>query len=72
MIQLTIGTTTNRKTVIVDENTTIRDALQLVTFPMGDTLRLNGESVHDLGATIASFNVGERAALLAVTKADNA
>lgn len=72
MIQLTIGTTTNRKTVIVDENTTIRDAIQLVTFPMGDALRLNGESVHDLDATIASFNVGERAALLAVTKADNA
>lgn len=72
MIQLTIGSTTNRKTVIVDENITVREALSSVTFPMSDTLRLNGETVHDLDATLSSFGVTDRAALLAVTKADNA
>lgn len=72
MIQLTIGSTANRKTVIVDESITIREALTRVQFPMGDNLRLNGDPVHDLDSTLADFNVGERAALLAVTKADNA
>lgn len=73
MIQLVIGTTTNRKTVVVDENRTVTDVISnTIDFPMGDNMHLNGVRVTDTSKTFAELGVTDRAVLLAVIKADNA
>ena len=75
MINVTIGNNMSRKSVIIDENTTLRSALEAnnVDYTIGTT-SLDGStlSAGDLDKTFAHFGVTEKCYLLNVVKADNA
>ena len=70
-----MGTNVERKTVIIDENTTLRNALEDngVDYSRG-AMHLDGAPLKagDLDKTFADFNITEKAYLLNVVKADNA
>lgn len=75
MIRVTVGNNINRDTVIIDEHTTLRAALENnnIDYTKGMT-SLDGSTLKpgDLDKTFADFNVTERCYLLNVVKADNA
>lgn len=75
MLKVTMGNNVNRKSVIIDENTTLRSALEAngVDYTRG-AMQLDGATLQpgDLDKTFADFGVGEKCFLLAITKTDNA
>ena len=75
MIKVTIGNNVKRKTEILDENTTLRQALEdaEIDYTRG-TMNLDGSSLSpgDLDKTFADFGIAEKCFLTNVAKADNA
>ena len=75
MIKVTIGNNVKRKTEILDENTTLRQAAEDagIDYSRG-TMNLDGSSLGpgDLDKTFADFGITEKCFLLNVVKADNA
>ena len=75
MIKVTIGNNVKRKTEILDENTTLREALEdaEIDYSRG-TMNLDGSTLNpgDLDRTFAGFGITEKCFLLNVVKADNA
>ncbi len=75
MIKVTLGNNVNRTSVIIDENTTLRTALEDngVDYTRG-TMHLDGASPApgDLDKTFASLGITDKCFLLSVVKADNA
>lgn len=75
MIKVTIGNNISRNSVIIDENTTLRNALEDagVDYTIGMT-SLDGSTLApgDLDKTFADFGITEKCYLLNVVKADNA
>lgn len=75
MIKVIISTNTNRKTVIVPAETTIRQLLLDNDIATGvGTISLDGVPVHpqDLDKRLKDMNVGESCFLTSIVKADNA
>ena len=75
MIKVTIGNNLSRQSVIIDENTTLRSALEAnnIDYTVGMT-SLDGSTLGagDLDKTFAEFGITEKCYLLNVVKADNA
>lgn len=75
MIKVTIGNNLSRQSVIIDENTTLRTALENanIDYTVGMT-SLDGSTLGagDLDKTFAQFGITEKCYLLNVVKADNA
>lgn len=75
MLNVTIGTNTSRKKVIVDPNTVLRDLLTEngVNLSVG-TVHIDGipMTVAQLGSTLAEIGVSDGAFIISVAKADNA
>ena len=75
MIKVTIGNNVKRKTEILDENTTLRQALEdaEIDYSRG-IMNLDGSSLSpgDLDKTFADFGIAEKCFLTNVVKADNA
>jgi len=75
MIKVTIGNNLKRSSEILDENTTLREALENaeVDYTTG-IMNLDGSplSLGDLDKTFAEFGITEKCYLLNVVKADNA
>lgn len=75
MIQLKIGNNLKRDTVLVEPNTTPRQALEAagINYGVGVTT-LDGAPVQrgELDKTFAELGITEKAMLLNVVKADNA
>ena len=75
MIKVTIGNNVKRKTEILDENTTLRQALENaeIDYSRG-TMNLDGSSLGpgDLDKTFAEHGITEKCFLLNVVKAENA
>lgn len=75
MIKVTVGNTVKRETVIIDEHTTIREALEEagVDYSIGMT-NLSGTVLRydDLDKTFADFGMTDMCFLTNVAKADNA
>jgi hypothetical protein len=75
MIQVTLGTNTNRKKVTVDPNTQIKTVLNdnEINYEVA-TLHMDGATLQpgDLNRTFTDFGVSESCYLIAVVKADNA
>ena len=75
MINVLMGNNTNRKTVIVNPNTSIRKALEDNGMEVaGKTYTLNSRtlSTDDYDKTFPDLGVTDRCYLLCVAKADNA
>ena len=75
MIKVTIGNTTNRKDVIVDESTTLEDVLAANAINTNGTIiHFNGQPLKrsELSKTFVDFTNEEACSLIAVTKLDNA
>lgn len=74
MIQVKIGTNAQRKTVILDENTTLKRALEdnEVDYSVGN-VHLDGSALNpgELNKTFAELGVVESCFLLCVVKVDN-
>lgn len=75
MIKVTLGNNVKRESVIIDENTTLRKALEdnSIDYSRG-VMHLDGSSLQpgDLDKTFAQFGITEKCFLLNVVKADNA
>ena len=75
MLNITIGTNTSRKKVIVAPNLTLRAALEQngVNTNVG-TICIDGNPkvASDLDKTLAELNVQNNAFIISVAKADNA
>ena len=75
MIKVTMGNNVKRKTEILDENTTLREALETaeIDYTIG-MMNLDGSPLQpgDLDKTFADFGIAEKCYLLSVVKADNA
>lgn len=75
MLNVTIGTNTSRKKVIVDPNTTLNDVLteNEVNTSVG-TIHIDGNAISraDYGKTLAELGVETNAYIISVAKADNA
>jgi len=75
MIKVTMGNNVKRSSEILDEHTTLREALELaeIDYSRG-TMNLDGSSLApgDLDKTFADFGIAEKCFLLNVVKADNA
>lgn len=75
MIQVTVGNNVSRKSVVVDENTTLRACLEEngVDYTRG-TMHMDGATLQpgDLDKTFKDMGIAERTYLLSVVKADNA
>lgn len=75
MLKITVGTNTNRKTVMVTEDTTLRQCLEEndINYATGQT-SLDGYVLQpgDMDKTFAAMNVTEKAYLVCVQKMDNA
>ena len=75
MIKVTIGNNVRRTSEILDENTTLREALEEagIDYTRG-VMNLDGSSLEadDLDKTFADFGITEKCYLLNVVKADNA
>jgi len=75
MINITIGTNTSRKKVIVDPDTTLREVLTENGVNTGvGTIHMDGLplTASDLGRTLADIGVQDNAYIISVAKADNA
>jgi len=75
VIKVTMGNNVKRSSEILDENTTLREALENaeIDYTRG-IMNLDGSSLSpgDLDKTFADFGVTEKCYLLNVVKADNA
>lgn len=75
MVKVTIGNNVKRESVIIDEGTTLRTALEDagVDYTRG-VMHLDGSSLNpgDLDRSFESFGITEKCFLLNVVKADNA
>ena len=75
MIKVTMGNNVKRTSEILDESTTLRDALESagIDYTTG-MMNLDGStlSAGDLDKTFADFGIAEKCYLLNVVKADNA
>lgn len=75
MINVTIGTNTNRKKVIVSKDSTLREVLESnnVNLSVG-TIFIDGQAINfeSLGRTLNELGVTDNAYILSVQKADNA
>ena len=75
MIKVTIGNNVKRTSEILDENTTLREALESaeIDYTRG-TMNLDGSTLNpgDLDKTFSDFGIVEKCFLLNVVKADNA
>lgn len=75
MVKVTVGNNVKRESVIVDENTTLRQVLEEneVDYTRG-AMHLDGSPLQagDLDKTFSDFGIAERCFLLNVVKADNA
>lgn len=75
MIKVTIGTNTNRRSVNVDPNRTIKSVLdeQGINYTTG-TLHLDGATLQpgEINKTFADFGITDSCYLISVVKADNA
>ena len=75
MIKVTVGNNVKRESVVIDENTTLRKALEdaNIDYTTG-TMHLDGAPLMagELDKTFADFGIGEKCFLLNVVKADNA
>lgn len=75
MIKIVVGNNLSRQTVIIDETTTLRTALEEngIDYSVGMT-SLDGSTLApgDLDKTFADFGITEKCYLLNVVKADNA
>ena len=75
MITIKIGNNLERKTVIVDENTTVRNALESngIDYSTGVTT-LDGAPLRpgDMDKSFAQFGITEKCTIVNVLKADNA
>lgn len=75
MLKITVGTNTNRKTVMATEDTTLRQCLEEndINYATGQT-SLDGCVLQpgDMDKTFAAMNVTEKAYLVVVQKMDNA
>lgn len=75
MLKITVGTNTNRKTVMVTEDTTLRQCLEenSINYATGQT-SLDGCVLQpgDMDKTFAAMHVTEKAYLVCVQKMDNA
>ena len=75
MIKVTIGNNVKRSSEILDENTTLREALENagIDYTIG-MMNLDGSTLEpgDLDKTFADFNIKEKCYLLNVVKAENA
>jgi len=75
MIKVTIGNNVKRTSEILDERTTLREALECagIDYTRG-TMNLDGSTLNpgDLDKTFADFGITEKCFLLNVVKADNA
>lgn len=73
MIKVTIGTNTNRKSITLNPDTTIREALETnnIDYSTGG-IHLDGLAVAgaDLDKSFADFGVEESCYLVSVVKAD--
>jgi len=75
MIKVTMGNNVKRTSEILDENTTLREALEEaeIDYTRG-IMNLDGSTLSpgDLDKTFADFGIKEKCYLLNVVKADNA
>ena len=75
MIKVTVGNNLKRESVIIDENTTLRTALENaeIDYTTG-TIHLDSAPLMagELDKTFADFGIREKCYLLNVVKADNA
>ena len=75
MIKVTMGNNVKRKVEILDDNTTLREALENaeIEYATG-IMNLDGSTLSpgDLDKTFADFGITEKCYLLNVVKADNA
>lgn len=75
MINVTIGTNTSRKKVIVDPNTTLADVLadNGVNTSVG-TIHVDGMPISrsDYEKTLSELDIKDNAYIISVAKADNA
>ncbi|MCI9626449.1 MAG: hypothetical protein HFI90_06665 [Clostridia bacterium] len=75
MIKVTMGNNVKRTSEILDENTTLREALEAaeIDYTRG-MMNLDGSTLApgDLDKTFADFGITEKCYLLNVVKADNA
>ena len=75
MIKVTVGNNVNRKSVIVDENTTLRTVLEenQVDYTRG-AMYLDGSTIQPggLDKTFKDYGITEMCYLLNVAKVDNA
>ena len=75
MIKVTMGNNVKRTSEIVDEGTTLREALEDadIDYTVG-IMNLDGSTLSpgDLDKTFADFGITEKCYLLNVVKADNA
>lgn len=75
MIQVTIGTNTNRKKVTIDPNRTLRSVLEEneINYAVAQ-LHMDGASLQpgDLDKTFSQLGIVDSCYLIAVVKADNA
>lgn len=78
MLKLTVGTSINRKDMLVPENTTLEAAIAAseITPTSNESFTLNGEPLKrsngDLGRTFADYGITNRAVLLSVKDSQNA
>jgi hypothetical protein len=73
MIEVWVGSTDERKKVIVDASSTLREILEDAGINyMNETMQLDGTSLvaGSMDKTLADFNVKNRCYLLSVVKAD--
>ena len=75
MVKVTVGTNTNRNTVVVDGDTKLRKVLEdeSIDYSKG-TIHLDGASLKpgDLDKTFNDLGITEKAYLISVVKADSA
>jgi len=75
MIKVTMGNNLKRTSEILDENTTLREALEEtgIDYTIG-IMNLDGSTLEpgDLDCTFAEFGIKEKCYLLNVVKAENA
>lgn len=75
MLRINIGTNTNRNQVFVNENDTIKQALEANNVNYrGCTINLDGIPItaSELNSTFADMHVSDDSYLIAVVKTDNA
>lgn len=77
MLQVVVGTTLNRTTILVPENTTLEAAIAQSGIAMpGDDFTLNGIAVKrtrgELDRTFADYGASGRVNLIAVKQSQNA